>query len=143
MNSRKKRRNNCSGMPRLTAGVVLGKLIISKSYCTEQKNAIGFSKIINSLPSLPPRTWSSGLPFSPAAILESLNLMREVSCFRICYGVLLLQNEGQSQAAEVLCHLATCPLVPLTGVPLHVFPGLWVQSYPLSALCWPAWHFLP
>ena len=38
--------------------------------------------------------------FSPAASLESLDLMRDVSYFKTHYGIWLLQNEGQSQATE-------------------------------------------
>lgn len=60
MNQHKKQKNNCSGMPQLTACVTLAKLITSESYSAEQKNETWLSKIICRLacaflsPSLPP-----------------------------------------------------------------------------------------
>lgn len=83
------------------------------------------------LPVFPSLLGTGLLPFhfSPAAGLESLDLMRDVSYFKTHYGIWLLQNEGQSQATEPLGHQATSLPVPLTGMPL---PG--VQSPPLSAL---------
>lgn len=59
--------------------------------------------------------------------------MKDVSYFKTHYAIWLLQDEGQSQAAEPLGHQATSLSVPLMGMPLYVSPVPRVQPPPLSA----------
>lgn len=82
------------------------------------------------------------IPFAPAAILGSTDLTRELPYLKICYGVLLLQNEGHSQATQALLGVATSRPAPLAGMPVRVSHVPCVQA-PCSLPSGDRLHFLP
>lgn len=82
------------------------------------------------------------IPFAPAAILGSTDLTRELPYLKICYGVLLLQNEGHSQATQALLSVATSRPAPLAGMPVRVSHVPCVQA-PCSLPSGDRLHFLP